>query len=59
MKFRVTIKVGYYEAFFDFADISEATAFMATAVENQAGAEDGKGVTIGMVALKKEAENDG
>lgn len=59
--YRVVIKVGYYEAFFDFDSVNEACEFTRTAVVHSVENEDSKrptSLTIKVINPEQEREDD-
>lgn len=40
--YRIIVKVGYHEAFFDFDDVNEAASFASIALKHSRGSDDSK-----------------
>lgn len=54
MIYRVKVKISYCEAHFDFDDVNEACAWMATTVEKVAG---GDRIKVFMEVIREEENN--
>lgn len=62
IKYRVILRIGYYEAVYEFDTVEEAGGFASTALLHQIPSEDNRSapayVTIRAVNIEKEKEED-
>lgn len=56
MKYRVIVKIGYHEAWFDFEDMADAGEFAKTVLTHQAPNEDTRYKTSVNILVVKDGE---
>lgn len=56
MKYRVNVKIGYYEAWFDFEDMADAGEFAKTVLTHQVPNEDTRRKTSVSIRVMSDGE---